>query len=217
MNETLHQALQELILEDPPRPGQAGGIGQVRVFRDETRAFNVVSVGTGPGHRGLLKSVRADGRMEGTVYVVPFRQHVRVRPLSLADGTIRIPGPLVPGSQVEIRGASSGTSRLTVRRGGVPLDGLDVRFDPGEWLFVLRFPERGDALEIGIAVDAGAELESVQASLQSPEVADIHRGRHEGVPHRGGVTFDLLGGGGDKQKQVATAAGARAAEDLKGR
>ncbi len=30
------------------------------------------------------------------------------------------------------------------------------------------------------------------ATLQSPEAADIHTGRHEGIPHRGGVTFDIL-------------------------
>jgi hypothetical protein len=189
-NETLHAAMQNLITEDPPRPGQAGGIGQVRAFRDGDRKFNVVSIGAGAEHRGLLKSVRSDGKMEGTVYVVPFHQQVRVERLKEDEGRIEIPGEISPGSQVEIRGEGEGRTVVRVFRGDTELEDLRASLEE-DWRFVLRLPERIDDLSFRIENDKGL-LKSVEATLQLPEVADVHRGRHAGIPHRGGVTFDLL-------------------------
>jgi hypothetical protein len=189
-NETLHTALQKLILEDPPRPGQAGGIGQVRPFQDGERRFNVVSVGSGAEHRGLLKSVRADGKMEGTVYVVPFHQHVQVQPLQVLDGTITIAAAIGPGSQVEIRAEASETLTVRVFRGNAELSDLRAVMDAGSSHFVLRLPERCD--DLSFRLETEGELADVEATLQVPQVADVHVGRHKGVPHRGGVTFDLF-------------------------
>jgi hypothetical protein len=189
-NETVHAAIQNLIDEDPPRPGQAGGIGQVRAWRKGDRRFNVVSIGAGAGHRGLIKSVRADGRMEGTVYVVPFHQHIMVERLKISGQRISIPGEITPGSQVEMVGKAKGKTVVRVLRGDTELDDLRATFK-GDWRFVLRFPERIDDLSFRLEQDNG-ELVSVQATLQSPDVADVHRLKHEGNPHKGGVTFDLL-------------------------
>ena len=78
-NETMHAAMQRLIDEDPRRPGQAGGVGQVRGYvREDGEKMAIISVGTGADYTGLIKSVRADGTMEGSVYVVPFHAAVGV-------------------------------------------------------------------------------------------------------------------------------------------
>lgn len=184
-NATVYAAIQELIDEDPPRPGQAGGIGQVRAFREGERAFNIVAIGDG----GLLKSVRSDARMEGTVYVVPFHQHIRVQRLSLVENQIAIPGPIAPGSQIEVLGDAAAGAKIRVFRGDAELPDLSTSLS-AQFRYTLRLPERSD--NIRIKLEPKGELTIEQVTLQSPEAADIHTGRHEGIPHRGGVTFDTL-------------------------
>jgi hypothetical protein len=180
-NETVYNAIQVLLDEDPPRLGQAGGIGQVRAFRVGDRAFNVVSI----GERGLLKSIRADGRMEGSVYVVPFHQQIRIESLVLKNGHVHIDELIGPGSQIEIRGSSDALAEVKVYRGDVELTDLRAELS-GDFRYVLRIAERME--DLSIRLDGVIQY----ATLQSPEVADVHVGRHTGIPHRGGVTFDVL-------------------------
>ena len=182
-NRTVYDAIQKLVSEDPPRRGQAGGVGQVRPYESEDgkHRFNIVSIGTGPKHRGLLKSVRNDGKMEGTIYSIPFHQHIKITKID-ASGTTEI-GAISPGSQIELAG--QGETEIKILRYGVELTDLRASLS-GNYRYTLRFPERID----GISVSASHAPET--ATLQTPLAADIHAGVHQGKPHQGGISFDLL-------------------------
>jgi hypothetical protein len=85
-SDVLQNAYLSLMAGNPPREGTTGGIGQVRtVLQPEgsgNKPYNIVQVGTGAQHSGLLKSVNTDGTWEGTVYVVPFHAHVDVQAIT---------------------------------------------------------------------------------------------------------------------------------------
>ena len=189
-NKTVYDAIQNLLDEDPPRAGQAGGIGEVRAHRKGDRAYNVVSIGTGAQHRGLIKSIRADGRMEGSVYVIPFHQHIRVEELTVIKNEITVADPVAPGSQIEIQISAPAGVTISVLRGGVELPDLRGELKGDRVRYTLRMPERMD--ELSLHLKSTAEFKVLHATLQSPECADVHTGRHTGIPHRGGVMFDLL-------------------------
>ena len=163
-NQTLHDALQQLILDDPARPGQAGGIGQVRAYDDGSRKFNIVSIGTGKQHTGLLKSVRSDGSMEGTVYCIPFHQHIRVTPLHIVNQKITINDPIAPGSQIEIVGSGSKVD-IRIFRHGAELSDLGATLS-GNVRYTLRLPERIDGLTIQVI---SSDFKPNHATLQQPD------------------------------------------------
>ena len=82
-----------------------------RLLGDGARVMNIASLGTGVNHTGLIKSLRADGTWEGSVYTVPFRTAIRVEPIASsserpAAGVTRINSAVVDGleggDQIEI-------------------------------------------------------------------------------------------------------------------
>ena len=78
-NKAQESAIRQMITEhDEPRRGLAGGVSQVRPCRRSNGNFDVVALGTSAEHTGLIKSVRANGSFDGTVYTVPFHAHVDV-------------------------------------------------------------------------------------------------------------------------------------------
>jgi hypothetical protein len=125
--------------------------------------------------------VRNDGKMEGTIYTVPFHQHIQVTSI---DPTGKTPiDQIPPGSQIELTG--QGATEVSVYRHGIELADLAASLK-GNFRYTLRFPERSDGITIRVS---GTVLE---ATLQSPQAADIHIGRHRGQPHQGGINFDTL-------------------------
>ena len=210
-NDTMHQALERLIAEDPPRPGLTGGVGQIRPFTDAGRRFDIACIGTGPQRTGLLKSLNADGSWEGTVYVVPFHAHVEVTPIEAPrtaelderrSVTVGPLGGLDSGEQIEIvgklRAASSRSElRLTVTRAGLPLPGLThaLRATPAwrPFRYVLRNQLPTEAISIELAASGGrVELQDLRVTRQSEQTAKLTKGRFGGTRHRGAVTFDVL-------------------------
>ncbi len=211
-NDTMHQALERLVSEDPPRPGITGGVGQIRPFDDGRRRFDIACIGTGPNRTGLLKSLKADGSWEGTVYVVPFHAHVDVEPLNVPSAAnvesnrpIRI-GPLNTldsGEQIEIvgrirsRGTVGGRLEVTVSRAGLNLPGLN-HSNPAspEWKFfryVLRNQLPTDNVQITLSSDRGrVELRELRATRQTERTSKLTQGKFGGVRHRGAVTFDVV-------------------------
>ncbi len=63
-----------------PRPGYTHGTTDAHGVTQNGKTYNIVQIGAGADSEteGLLKSVTADGKWEGTVYVVPFHAHVNV-------------------------------------------------------------------------------------------------------------------------------------------
>lgn len=216
-NDTMHTALARLITEDRPRPGQTGGVGQVRPFAAGGRRFDIACIGTGPERTGLLKSLRADGSWEGSVYVVPFRAHVAVEPLDVPSRVVLRPGRplhigplqgLDSGEQVEVlaRTGASGRTQgsrgggpfrlcVTVLRDGRPLPGLqqEFRVPSGGWFrYILRSQLPTEAITIRVeAVGSSVPLQSLSAYRESEQTTKLARGRLGGRRHRGAVTFDI--------------------------
>ena len=76
-------AITTLAEENQPRPGYTGGTaGSITVTRGE-KQYNIVQIGGGAGSdkTGLLKSFGADGRWEGSVYLVPFHTQITAKNL----------------------------------------------------------------------------------------------------------------------------------------
>jgi len=215
-NDTMHAALQRLVAEDPPRPGLTGGVGQIRAYSDGKRRFDIACIGTGPNRTGLLKSLKADGSWEGSVYVVPFHAHVEVTPIEAqatasleASKTLTL-GPLADldsGEQIEIvcearaPGASGTASRLkvAVTRAGVPLPGLSHSVPIGSsWRpvrYVLRNQLPVTDIRIEVSVVGGkVEIRGMRATRQSEQTAKLTKGRFGGKRHKGAVTFDVIRG-----------------------
>ncbi len=202
-NATMDAAATRLMRDDPPRPAQIGGVGEVRAYRDGIRAFDIACIGTGGEHTGLLKSLTADGKWEGTVYATPFHAHVDVKPLQVARTRGRaVVGPLDgldSGVQIELvvraRGEAGGTLRFAVKRGDAELPGLAqvVRTTAGEkpYRFVLRAQLPTDGLHIVVAAQS-ASIVSAQATRQAELTPKLPKGILTGERHRGGVTFDVL-------------------------
>jgi hypothetical protein len=167
-NESLRDALNRLVREDKPRPGVTGGTGDARRVREGDRAYDIVSVGTGPEHTGLLKSVNADGTWEGSVYVVPFHSRVAIEPLVSADegrldGDPLVLGPFAgidAGNVVDVsfqaRGAPASVVAFRVYHHGVELPGLLTTMGlSGEWRpyrFQLRVQIDTDDLRLEMGV-----------------------------------------------------------------
>ena len=218
---TSAEAVVNLIDQDRPRPGLAGGVGQLYAVRDGDRRFDIASLGAGARHTGLLKSLKADGSWEGSVYAVPFKAHVDVEPLAAPERMVLRAGePLttdeqprvLAGTQFEVScglraagrrtDAGGGLSaaaqiEISVCHGGRPLPGLTAVVSAGEtsrrfrWVHRVPLPTQGLALRLR-AVGADVELDDLTITRQTARIADIAHGVPEGKRHRGGITFDLL-------------------------
>jgi len=210
-NETMRGAIENLLSDyDKPRTTVTGGISKIKPFILYDRRFNIAAIGQGPNKRGLLKSLREDGTWEGSVYAVPFRTAISVQTLptdyktNVAGVRVLEVGPLTElegGEQVVVKFTArcSGVSavRFNVRHtSGGQLPGFEQVLEVGEELRAFRCVLRSqlpvDDLVISIEVPAGVHLDDVVAQRQTQKVARPHRDDHEGIPHQGGVTFDIL-------------------------
>ena len=68
------EAIQMLIADNQPRPGYTGGTTGAIGVNQNGKQYSIVQIGAGADSdsTGLLKSIDARGKWEGTVYLVPF-------------------------------------------------------------------------------------------------------------------------------------------------
>jgi hypothetical protein len=210
-NKTMRGAIENLVENyDRPRTAVTGGISQIKPYIHEDRRFNIAAIGQGANKRGLLKSLREDGTWEGSVYTVPFRTAITVQALKvesrISEKGLRVleVGPLKgleSGEQVVIhfiaKSSTSSALRFDLRhQTGGPLPGygqvVAVGAEPRDYRFVLRTQLPADGLVLCIELPDGVVVEDATAQRETEEVARPHRDDHEGVPHQGGVAFDLL-------------------------
>lgn len=210
-NATMTEALKRLLAEDKPRPGFTGGVTQVRPhFDKDGRKFNLVSIGVGPEHTGLIKSVTDTGEWDGCVYTVPFHAGILIEEIARHDHVklgaygFRTPiGDLDSGVQIEFqfkaRAATPERMQVCLFSDDSPLPGTTQAFDVGtEWKnyrIILRVQLPADPITMGL---------SAQTSPGDIEIADFHAIRHTakiakptkgvfyGERHRGGVMFDVI-------------------------
>ena len=211
MNDSEKAALDRLVAEnDAPRPGATGGVEQVRPYRDETRAFDLVSLGNGPDNTGLIKSVREDGSWEGTVYVAPFHAHVDVTRVARQNNlTVNREGTSIVsardvyfGQQFEFAfeaRALSGASglRLQARSGGRELPGQTIEIGVGprkkHCRLIYKFAQPLADVSFSLAAtETPVGIEALDAYRHEEKTTQVNRGIFAGERHKGGVTFDLL-------------------------
>ena len=83
------EAIHMLMEKNAPRPGYTGGTaGTVTVSQGDT-FYNIAEIGAGDdsSSAGLLKSIDAEGKWEGTVYLVPFHTQMQAQnlPMTLVE------------------------------------------------------------------------------------------------------------------------------------
>ena len=215
-NETMQKAIQDLLANDRPRPGVTGGVGQIVPFvsADGKRRFDVAAIGTGANNTGLLKSLKADGTWEGTVYAVPFRTAIAVEKLAIkrsdANGMQRLSvGPLDKlnnGEQIEftlqIRAARAGVGKFALHQkrpdGNLsePLSGTasDVEFGAGQRnvRLIVRSQLPTDNLVMTFDLPGEVQISQTLALRETERVARMQSGVLQGERHKGGVVFDVL-------------------------
>ena len=76
MDKNEQYAIDKLQGLNEPKSASSGGTGDVRAYVDGDTAYNIVEIGSKPESAGLLKSIKADGSFEGTVYLQPFHAFV---------------------------------------------------------------------------------------------------------------------------------------------
>ena len=219
-NKALAEALAGLVRADRPRPGMTGGTGQVRPVRREKGAYDIVSIGTGTEHTGLLKSITPEGRWDGRVYVVPFHAHVKVEPIVETPALTLGRKPLVlgpfggvgSGSVFELsfmaRSKEGGGLDLDVFHHGIELPEQRLAVPVGQdWRHVrllVRVQIDTDSLMLQLASVPGeggragrgrVELRDVLAVRHTEQTTKLKKGVFAGERHRGGITFDVMGGG----------------------
>ncbi len=201
-NASLAQALTRLAEEDRPRPGLTGGTGQVRA----AGGYDIVAIGTGPEHTGLIKSITAEGDWEGSVYVVPFHSHVAIAPLEERQELDLSREPMVlgpfaaidAGNLVEVSCLARGDDlTLRVLHHGIEMESLRLTAPVGEqWRHVrllVRVQIDTDDLTLELASRGTTSLRELVAVRHSEQTTKLKKGEFAGRRHRGGVTFDVLG------------------------
>ena len=204
-------ALRRMIAEhDDPKPGLAGGISQVRAWRGGKEPFEIASLGTGPEHTGLLKSLREDGSFEGSVYVVPFHAHVAIETLSSQPSLAVGPKPVQLAMAQDLRqgavlettfrmgkGQNPGSLSLNLLHDGVVLKDAEVslgQLREGQEVRVIhKIPLILDQLSLEISAISGeSKIEELRVIRHQDQAINLTRGIMEGRRHQGGVTFALL-------------------------
>ncbi|MBL6764405.1 MAG: hypothetical protein ISQ14_05570 [Verrucomicrobiae bacterium] len=201
-NRSVHASIQRLLDADPKRPGQAGGIGQVRPFKRGNQRFNLAVIGTGHDHTGLVKSLRPDGSFEGTVYAAPFHSHVTVHPLpvetTLGGATLGPLPELLPGTQIEMecmaREIPEAEPQFDVLNDDSRLPGLTAGLRlTGEWRH-LRVTFRVSTTEPAkhSLRLSGCEIRNASATLQTDQISRLHPSPIPGHRHRGSINFAVM-------------------------
>ena len=205
-NETMRGAIQNLLdHHDVPRPGVTGGVGRIRPYASGGERYNIAAIGTSGDHRGLLKSLDEEGGWQGAVYAVPFRTRISIKDLNVRLSNTEVavdPIDFDGGQQMVLtftaRADRDGELRFNVKHAsGGFLPGYDqvveVSNQPRTYRFVLRSQLPAQRLSPTVVFSGrGVRITDVHAQLETEEVARPHLDQHEGTPHRGGVTFDLL-------------------------
>ena len=207
-NQAQESALREMISKhDTPRKGLAGGIREIRPWRGETKSFDIASLGTGPSHTGLLKSLQKDGTFEGTVYAVPFHAHVNIEVLNEQKATNLSPKPkdfasiphTRPGSVIEVSFKVKGkTDNLLIdfAHGGIKLSDKSIRLDQieaGQQVrLVYKIPLLMDEIKLLASTGQKINIEDLLVVHHQDQVINLAKKIMTGKRHQGGVTFACL-------------------------
>ena len=207
-NKAQESALREMISKhDTPRKGLAGGINEIRPWRGQRKSFDIASLGIGPSHTGLLKSLKKDGSFEGTVYAVPFHAHVNIEVLNEQKTTNLNPQTQElatiphtrPGSVIEVSFKVNGkTDNLLIdfTHRGVKLSDKSIRLEQikaGQQVrLVYKIPLLMDEIKLLASSDKNIIIEDLLVVHHQDQVINLAKKIMTGKRHQGGVTFACL-------------------------
>ena len=207
-NRAQESALREMIFKhDIPRMGLAGGIREIRPWRGKEQSFDIVSLGTGPNHTGLLKSLKEDGSFEGTVYAVPFHAHVAVEVLNQEEKLYLSTQPhelatiphTRPGSVIEVNfRVLEKTDSLLIYfiHRGIKLRDKSIKLEQvqaGQQIrLVYKIPLLMKDIKLLASSDKNIEIEELLVVHHQDQVINLAKKIMTGQRHRGGVSFACL-------------------------
>ena len=207
-NKAQESALREMISKhDTPRKGLAGGISEIRPWRGQKKSFDIASLGIGPSHTGLLKSLKKDGSFEGTVYAVPFHAHVNIEVLNEQKTTNLNPQTQElatiphtrPGSVIEVSFKLNGkTDNLLIdfTHRGVKLSDKSIRLEQlkaeQQVRLVYKIPLLMDEIKLLASSDKNIIIEDLLVVHHQDQVINLAKKIMTGKRHQGGVTFACL-------------------------
>ena len=205
-----------LAADGEPRPGQTGGVGQIRAVSipdgpEGAVRFNIAQIGVGPDRNGLLKSLTEDGRFEGSTYVVPFHAKVQTTPLAenrtfsapTTEAITVVKDWMLHNDQVEVTFTGSApkdcTVTLGILHGGDNVELLDARqcfrLTPTAQTFRYAFRNQIFVQDAKLVVKIeGTDVcvSNFNASWQRDLAGSRWLDAPLGTQHRGGVSFDVL-------------------------
>lgn len=204
-------AINKLQDNEYPRSASSGGTGDVRAYVNGDTKYNIIEIGAKDESAGLLKSVKADGSFEGTVYLQPFHAAVEVSDLG-RDITAKGSGTLV----YKITGKSTETLnyndtvdiRLTAKpsneRGKITVKVYQDKYDvpcveysfrvtggETEYRYVLKDQTYLENCRIEIEYER-VNITDGSVTLMYELTARKYFGDLSPRAHEGGVSFDLL-------------------------
>ncbi len=217
------EAIRRLMEKNLPRPGYTGGTSGSVTVAEDGRAYNIVQIGAGADSdsTGLLKSIDANGKWEGTVYLVPFHTEIRATAIEAmktpTEGTKnRFSTGILPtiknADQVEVtfvaayHGEGKAFVTCEVYHDGCLMEpsvtSYDLTSTRTPYRYVLSNQLYETALEVVVTIHTpdedmeGVVLENMTATLQTETAAFTYYDGSDADQisraHVGGVTFDLL-------------------------
>lgn len=209
------EAVAKLQAENKPRPGYTGGTASMLNVRQTGTSYAIVQIGAGEDKQGLLKSVKADGSFEGTVYVVPFHAHVDVTEIAMQQAGLTYTSEalkgLQNGDQAELTfdaaytGSGKASVTINVTEAGIVQSGSVVTFEigaePTSFRYVLSNQISPEDMVITVTFTAGDEsalaVSDMVCALETESVGRKYfvggkQAYKDSESHKGGVTFDVL-------------------------
>ena len=218
MDKNEQYAIDKLQENEEPRSASSGGTGDICAYVNGDTAYNIVEIGSKPESAGLLKSVKADGSFEGTVYLQPFHAFVGVVDVARdvkANGkgtlTYEMKGK-VDADGNEVAGLNYGdtaelriTAAPTGKRGNITVrimhDGCEmpvaaytfaVEGEAAEYRYVFKNQVYLKDCTVVVEYDK-VDITGLDATLMYEMTARKYFGETSPKAHEGGVSFDIMG------------------------
>lgn len=217
MDKNEQYAIDKLQENEEPRSASSGGTGDICAYVNGDTVYNIVEIGSKPESAGLLKSVKADGSFEGTVYLQPFHAFVGVVDVASdvkANGSGTLSYEMkgkVDANGNEVTGFNYGdtaelriTAAPTGKRGTITVKVLHEGYEMP--VAAYRFTVTGDAAEYRyvfknqvyltdctVVVEYNkVDIVDLDATLIYEMTARKYFGQTSPKAHEGGVSFDIM-------------------------
>ncbi len=216
------EAIHLLMEKNAPRPGYTGGTDSSVTVSQGDKTYNIIEIGAGndSASAGLLKSIDAEGKWEGTVYLVPF--HTKMLAVDIpaiktpvegsthryATGTL---STMKNADQLELTflasysGNGKATATVEVYHNGCKLEASTTTYELTGTLtpyrYVLSNQLYDSGLELVVTFSAEGDetaitVSDLTATLQTESAGFSYYGGRDAydasAPHVGGVSFDIL-------------------------